>query len=260
MTSILSWNVNGIRAASQKGLFEWMSASGADAICLQETKADPSQLTKDFFEIAAPGGGVYRPYWSSAKRRGYSGVVVYAKQEPRSLSLLGVAEFDDEGRYLEADMGDYVLISAYFPNSQDAGARIDYKIRYCDAVLDRMDKLVAAKRSIVLCGDYNIAHEPIDLAHPKANEGNPGYLPEERAWMGKFLGAGYADSFRRFHPGETGQYSWWSYRMRAREKNVGWRIDYCCVNEAFWPAVRAASIQNAVLGSDHCPVAIELAL
>jgi exodeoxyribonuclease-3 len=112
----------------------------------------------------------------------------------------------------------------------------------------------------VLCGDYNIAHEPIDLAHPKANEGNPGYLPEERAWMGKFLGAGYADSFRRLHPGEAGQYSWWSYRMRAREKNVGWRIDYCCVNEAFWPAVRAASIQNSVLGSDHCPVGIELAL
>ncbi len=259
MASILSWNVNGIRAASQKGLFEWMAASDADVICLQETKADPSQLTKEFFEIKAGDGSFYRPYWSSAKRRGYSGVAVYAKREPRSLALLGIDEFDDEGRYLEADMGDYVLISAYFPNSQDAGARIEYKIRYCDAVLARMDALVAAKRSIVLCGDYNIAHEPIDLAHPKANEGNPGYLPEERAWMGKFLSAGYADSFRRLHPGATGQYSWWSYRMRAREKNVGWRIDYCCVNEAFWPAVRGASIQNAVLGSDHCPVGIELA-
>ena len=260
MVSIMSWNVNGIRSASQKGLFEWMAASGADAICLQETKADPSQLTKDFFDVRCADGSSYRPYWASATRRGYSGVALYSRREPRSVRLLGVDEFDQEGRYLEADMGDYTLISAYFPNSQEAGARLDYKIRFCDAVLRRMDTLVSERRNIILCGDYNIAHQAIDLTHPRANEGNPGYLPEERAWMGKFLASGYADSFRRFHPGEAGHYSWWSYRMKARDKNVGWRIDYNCVNEAFWPAVAGASILKDVFGSDHCPVGIEVSL
>ncbi len=137
---------------------------------------------------------------------------------------------------------------------------MDYKIRFCDAVLRRMDTLVSERRNIILCGDYNIAHQAIDLTHPRANEGNPGYLPEERAWMGKFLASGYADSFRRFHPGEAGHYSWWSYRMKARDKNVGWRIDYNCVNEAFWPAVAGASILKDVFGSDHCPVGIEVSL
>lgn len=258
--TILSWNVNGIRSASQKGFFEWLAASGADAVCVQETKAEPSQLGKEFFEQKAADGRPYRAYWASAKRRGYSGVAVYALEEPASVRNLGVDEFDDEGRYLELDMGSYVLVSAYFPNSQEAGARIDYKIRFCDAALARMDELVKDGRRVVLCGDYNIAYEPIDLAHPKANEGNPGYLPEERAWMGKFLSAGYADCFRRLHPGEAGHYSWWSYRMRAREKNVGWRIDYACVNEAAWPLVTEAFIQNQVFGSDHCPVGIRIQL
>ncbi|TFG85049.1 MAG: exodeoxyribonuclease III [Spirochaetales bacterium] len=260
MSTVLSWNVNGIRAVSQKGFFEWMRDSSADAVCLQETKADPSQLTKEFFELTDSVGLPYRCYFASAKRRGYSGVAIYAKKEPESVRFLGVDEFDDEGRYLEADMGGYVLSSAYFPNSQEAGARLDYKIRFCDAVLARMDTLVAEGRHVVLCGDYNIAHEPIDLTYPKANEANPGYLPEERAWMSRFLGSGYVDTFRRLHPGEPGHYSWWSYRMKAREKDIGWRIDYHCVDERTWPAVRSASILKNVVGSDHCPVALELDL
>ncbi|HAP44529.1 MAG: exodeoxyribonuclease III [Spirochaetes bacterium GWD1_61_31] len=257
---ILSWNVNGIRAVSTKGFFEWLTASGADVVCLQETKARPEQLTKDFFEVPDSSGQIYHSHFSSAKRPGYSGVAIYSRQEPLSVQRLGIEEFDDEGRYLEAEYRDLTVISAYFPNSQDAGARIDYKIRFCEAALARMDELVKAGRRIVLCGDYNIAHCPIDLARPEANEQNPGYLPEERAFMGRFLAAGYVDTFRYLYPEAADRYSWWSYRMRAREKNVGWRIDYACINQTFLPALRSADIHDAVTGSDHCPVSVELAL
>ncbi len=260
MITVASWNVNGIRAAATKGFFDWLASSSADVVCLQETKADPSQLGKEFFAPTAGDGRAYRPYWASAKRRGYSGVAIYALEEPRSVRQLGIDEFDDEGRYLEADFGGLTVVSAYFPNSQDAGARLDYKLRFCDAVLARCDAIVAEGRHVSVAGDYNIAHEPIDLTHPKANEGNPGYLPEERAWMTRFLSAGYADTFRRSHPGEAGHYSWWSYRMKAREKDVGWRLDYHCVDEALLPAVRDASISKAVMGSDHCPVTLSLEL
>jgi exodeoxyribonuclease-3 len=258
MTRLASWNVNGIRAASTKGFFQWMADESADIVCLQETKADPSQLTKEFFEADDAEGKRFTPFWSSAKRRGYSGVAIYTRLTPRSVRLLGVEEFDDEGRYLEADFGEFVVASAYFPNSQDAGARIDYKLRFCEAVLARCDTVVAEGRHIVVAGDFNVAHEPIDLARPKDNEGNPGYLPQERAWMAKYLSSGYSDTFRSLHPGEPGHYSWWSYRMKAREKDIGWRIDYHCVDEGFVPAVKSAAIRNAVLGSDHCPVTLEL--
>lgn len=256
--NLLSWNVNGIRSVSGKGFFEWMKDQSADVVCIQETKADPSQLTADFFSLTDSNGKPYKTWWASAKRRGYSGVAIYSRIEPRSVEPLGVAEFDDEGRYLEADFGDLVVVSAYFPNSQEAGARLDYKLRFCDAVLTRCDAIVKNKKHLVITGDFNIAHEPIDLARPKSNEGNPGYLPEERAWMSKYLGAGYGDTFRLKHPGEAGHYSWWSYRMKAREKDLGWRIDYHCVNEAFLPAVIEAGIQKTVTGSDHCPVSLSV--
>jgi len=255
---VRSWNVNGIRSASGKGLFEWMARESADVVCLQETKADPSQLGQEFFGPLDADGRPYRAFWSSAVRRGYSGVAIYARDEPREVRRLGDDRFDAEGRYLEADFGDLVVASAYFPNSQDAGARLDYKLAYCDAVLARLDALVSGKRHVVLCGDYNIAHEPIDLTYPKANEGNAGYLPDERAWMTRFLGAGYADTFRRLHPGEPGHYSWWSYRMKAREKDIGWRLDYHCVDEGLWSAVVSVGIQKDVTGSDHCPVAVDI--
>ncbi len=258
MTRLASWNVNGIRSAAGKGFFEWLASGAADVVCVQETKADPSQLGKEFFEAKDADGRPFTAFWSSAKRRGYSGVAIYAREAPRGVRTLGVDEFDDEGRYLEADFGEIVVVSAYFPNSQEAGARLDYKLRFCDAVLARCDAVVAEGRHIVVAGDYNIAHEPIDLTYPKANEGNPGYLPEERAWMTKFLSSGYSDVFRRLHPGEGGHYSWWSYRMKAREKDIGWRLDYHCVDEGLSAAVKSAGISKTVTGSDHCPVTLEL--
>jgi exodeoxyribonuclease-3 len=173
---------------------------------------------------------------------------------------MGLAAFDDEGRVLQADYGDFVLICAYFPNSQDAGARLGYKLDFCDAMLKLCNKLVASGRHLVLCGDYNIAHTPIDLARPRENEGSAGYLPEERAWMDTFTATGYADTFREQHPGEEGHYSWWSYRMNSRERNVGWRIDYHCVNRSFMNKVEKTIIRSDVQGSDHCPVEIVLKL
>ena len=257
---ILSWNVNGIRAVEKKGFTSWLAAESPDILCLQETKANPGQLSGELLETVDGEGRPYRAYWSSAKRPGYSGVAIYSRETPLEVRPMGIAEFDAEGRTLIADYPEFSLISAYFPNSQDAGARLGYKLAFCDAMLETCAALVAKGRRIVLCGDYNIAHTPIDLTHPKANEENPGYLPEERAWMDKFTSGGFADTFRRLHPGETGHYSWWSYRMRAREKNVGWRIDYHCVDEAFMGSVKKSIIRPDVMGSDHCPVEIELAV
>jgi len=257
---LISWNVNGIRACAGKGLFAWLEQESPDVLCLQETKANPDQLPADFLAPSDGKGGRYNVYWASAKRRGYSGTAILAKRQPRSISFLGVTEFDDEGRALVADFGDFHLISAYFPNSQDGGARLDYKLRFCDAILSLCDKLVAEGRHVVVAGDYNIAHKPIDLANPKANEGNPGYLPEERAWMDRYTSSGYVDIFRHFNQ-EAGQYTWWTYRVPgARERNVGWRIDYHCIDEGFLPAVKSAALRPEVPGSDHCPVSLELKL
>jgi len=255
---IATWNVNGIRSAAGKGLFSWMASESADVVCIQETKADPSQLGKEFFETQDSTGIPYATYWASAKKRGYSGVALYSRQKPDEIRTLGIDEFDDEGRYLEARYGNLIVASAYFPNSQEAGARLEYKLSFCEAVLERCDAIVQAGQHIVLSGDYNIAHEPIDLAYPSANEENPGYLPEERAWMSKYLSSGYVDTFRRFHPGESGHYSWWSYRTRARERDIGWRLDYHCIDASLAPSITNVAIRKMVLGSDHCPVIIEL--
>lgn len=252
-TSIVSWNVNGIRAAEKKGLLEYMMKEAADIVCLQETKAKPEQLSE---ELIAPDG--YTSYFSSAVKGGYSGVAVYTKHEPLSVERFGIAEYDDEGRALVIEYPDFVLINGYFPNSQSEGARLDYKLGYCDAVLNLCESLVKGGKDVVVCGDYNIAHKPIDLARPKENEGNPGYLPEERAWMSTYLEAGYTDTFRMFNQ-EGGNYTWWSYRTRGRERNVGWRLDYFCVNEALSDRVESSEIRSGVMGSDHCPVVLKLA-
>ena len=250
---IISWNVNGIRAVEKRGFLDWLQRESPDVLCLNETKAEPGQLPP---QLINPQG--YRSVWASAKKRGYSGVAIYSKIEPHDVRFMEKAEFDDEGRTLVADFSDFTLIAAYFPNSQDAGARLGYKLAFCDAMLRLCNALVKKGRHIVLCGDYNIAHTPIDLARPKENEGNAGYLPEERAWMDKFTQAGYVDTFRHFHPGEKDHYTWWSYRMNARERNVGWRIDYHCVDSAFLPRVQSSIIRPEVAGSDHCPVEIVL--
>jgi exodeoxyribonuclease-3 len=257
---ILSWNVNGLRAVGKRGFVSWMEAEGADVVCLQETKARPEQLSADLLEIRDKKGNPYHTYWASAKKPGYSGVAIYTKLKPLELRLLGIGEFDDEGRVLQADFKDFTLITAYFPNSQDAGKRLEYKLRFCDAIMKLCKKYRREKRHFLLSGDYNIAHTPIDLARPKENEGNAGYLPEERAWMDSFTAEGFVDTFRFFHPGEIGHYSWWSYRTNARERNVGWRIDYHSVDPEFLPAVKSSRIRQDVHGSDHCPVEIQIEL
>lgn len=254
MTSIVSWNVNGIRAVEKKGFLDWLNTESPDVLCLQETKARKEQLSKELTEANLPSGK-YNTYWASAKRPGYSGTAIYTKKDPISIRTMGISEFDDEGRVLVAEYDTFFVISAYFPNSQDAGARLGYKLDFCAAMLKFCDSLQKEEKNIILCGDYNIAHKPIDLANPKTNEKNPGYLPEERAWMDEFTSSGYADTFRHFCA-EPNQYTWWSYRFHAREKNVGWRIDYTCVNNNFLSQVKDSTILKDVLGSDHCPIKI----
>lgn len=252
MTRMVSWNVNGIRSVAEKGFFSWLEASGADIVCIQETKAQPEQLKKEFF---APAG--YASWWASAEKKGYSGVATYSRIPPKHVDILGDGRFDAEGRVLQMDFGDFVLFNCYFPNSQDSGARIDYKIAFCETLKSAADKVRSAGKTVVICGDYNIAHKPLDLEHPDANRGNPGYLPRETDWMDGFIGDGYLDTFRKFHP-EPRQYSWWSYRTRARERNIGWRIDYFCTDLASDARVAGAAIHADVTGSDHCPVSLDL--
>ncbi len=254
MRRILSWNVNGIRAAAKKGLIEWLQHESPDVFCMQETKASPSQLTADLLE---PRG--YHAYWSPAEKRGYSGVAVYTRERPRLVEPMGISRFDNEGRFLLLEYPDFTLITAYFPNSQDGGKRLDYKLDFCESMQSLCGEIDGAGRKLVVCGDYNIAHRPIDLARPKENEQSAGYLPEERAWMDRFIGAGYVDTFRMFHS-EGQHYTWWSYFTRGRERNVGWRIDYHCVNPATAGFVESAGILPHVMGSDHCPVDVLLNL
>ena len=253
MKSIFSWNVNGIRAIDRKGFRKWLSRANPDILAIQETKADVEQLDEDLKNIEG-----YTSYFYSAQKKGYSGVALYTKEKPLSIEPLGDPSFDFEGRTIIAKYADFTLINCYFPNSQLEAKRIDYKIAFCDTVLQKCDELVKNGENIVLCGDYNIAHEPIDLANPKANEKNPGYFPEERNWMTKFLNAGYIDIFRHFHPDEPGHYTWWSYRSQARARDIGWRIDYHSVNKNFISAVKAVNIHKGILGSDHCPISIDL--
>ncbi len=252
MKTLLSWNVNGVRAVERKGFLPWLAGCGADIVCLQETKIQEDQLTE---ELSAPDG--WTSYWTCALKKGYSGTAVYTREKPLRVGNMGIPRFDDEGRVQVLEYPSFTLINAYFPNSQEGGARLDYKIAFCDAMLDFASGLAASGRDLVICGDYNVAHMPIDLANPKANEKNPGYLPEERAWMDRFTSSGFADTFRMFDS-RPEQYTWWSYRFKAREKNIGWRIDYHCVNDRFRPKVLSAGILKDVMGSDHCPVSLAL--
>lgn len=248
--TIISWNVNGIRAIQKKGMLEWFMKEQPDILCIQETKAHPDQLEEG---ILKPDG--YKSYWASAEKKGYSGVACFVKEEPLAVHPMGDDRFDSEGRVLALEYPDYVLINAYFPNSQNQGRRLDYKIAFCDKMLELCDAYREMGKNVVLCGDYNIAHKEIDLKNPKSNEDSPGFLPEEREWMDRFVAAGYVDAFRLFTE-EGDHYTWWSYRTRARERNVGWRIDLHCVNEEFQDQVKSCSIMDEVMGSDHCPVKI----
>lgn len=252
MYRIVSWNVNGIRAAYKKGLLDFVQTEQPDILCLQETKAHPEQLPGELKEALG-----YHTYYASAVRKGYSGVSIWSRIEPQSIRNMDITEFDDEGRVLIADYGDFTLINGYFPNSQEAGKRLDYKLRFLQALRSMCDEMTDAGRKLIICGDYNIAHTPIDLANPESNSENPGYLPEERAWMDSFLAAGYIDTFREFTQ-DGGHYTWWSYRFGARERNIGWRIDYHCINPQLRDQLRSSVILPGVMGSDHCPVRVEL--
>ncbi|OJF76262.1 MAG: exodeoxyribonuclease III [Treponema sp. CETP13] len=259
MSKIISWNVNGIRAVEKKGIAPLLFNLNADIICIQETKANPKQLSETLTQPGKNGEDfpLYNSYWAAAEKAGYSGTAIYSKKEPDNIEKMDIAKFDNEGRVLAATFGSTVVISAYFPNSQHEGKRLSYKLDFCNAMLDFCNSFVSQGKNIVLCGDYNIAHTPIDLANPKTNTNNPGYLPEEREFMTHFLNNGYIDTFRAFCK-EPNNYTWWSYRFHAREKNIGWRIDYQCVNKDFMSEVHESKILSDFLGSDHCPIEITL--
>lgn len=253
MKKLISWNVNGIRAAQKNGFLKWFENQAADVVCLQETKARQEQLDET---LQHPRG--YHAYWHSAEKPGYSGLVTYSKQEPLKIQYgIGIPEIDREGRVLVTEFKDFTLINSYFPNSQREHTRLDYKLMFCDAMFKFCQNLRAQGKSIVLCGDFNIAHKPIDLKNPKSNEDNAGFLPEERAWMDLLTGAGYVDTFRNFNA-EPGHYTWWSYRPGVREKNIGWRLDYFVTNPEWKDRLKSAAHQHTVRGSDHCPVELNL--
>lgn len=247
---LISWNVNGLRAAMGKGFMDTFAQLDADAFCLNETKLQPGQI-----ELDLPG---YHQYWNSAEKKGYSGVAVFTRQEPLSMRYgIGVDEFDHEGRVLTLEMPQFYLVSCYTPNSQDGLKRLEYRMRWEDAFLSYL-KSLEREKPVVLCGDLNVAHQEIDIKNPKSNRMNAGFTDQEREKMTRLLNAGFVDTFRALHPDETGAYSWWSYRFHARENNAGWRIDYFIVSESLREHVREAAIHPEIFGSDHCPVELVL--
>ncbi len=251
--NLVSWNVNGIRAAVKKGFMQWLHEASPDVVCLQETKAVVGQVGN---ETASPEG--YHAIWNSAQRKGYSGVVTFSKKKPKAVHLgMGIERFDVEGRTLRLEFPGFDLLNIYFPNGTSGPDRLQYKLDFYDAFLDHCEALRAEGRKLVICGDLNTAHKAIDLKNPKANEKNSGFLPVERAWVDKFVEHGYVDTFREFNS-EPDQYSWWTYRADARARNIGWRLDYFFVTRDLLKKVKNAFITPEVMGSDHCPVGIEI--
>ena len=243
----ISWNVNGLRACAGKGFAEVFKALDADFFCLQETKMQAGQL-----DLSFEG---YQSYWNYADKKGYSGTAIFTRHQPLSVSYgIGIDEHDHEGRVITLEMPDFYMVTVYTPNSQDGLRRLDYRMQWEDdfqAYLHRLDQ----HKPVVVCGDMNVAHQEIDLKNPKTNTRNAGFTDEERAKMTQLLGSGFVDTFRYLHPEEI-QYSWWSYRFKAREKNVGWRIDYFLVSERLASRLQSASIHTEIMGSDHCPVEV----
>jgi exodeoxyribonuclease-3 len=254
---LFSWNVNGLRACSRKGFPEWLQQARPDVLALQEVRATPDQLDDT---VRAPDG--YRTHFHPAGRPGYSGVALYTAIEPRQVTLggLGDPRLDGEGRLIIADYGEFLLYAGYFPNGGEDLSRVPYKLEFSEAVLQHAERQRRAGRGIVICGDVNTAHQEIDLAHPKTNRKNTGFLPEECAWVSRLIDHGYRDVFRERHPDEPGHYTWWSARMGVRERNVGWRIDYFFVSAELRDRVVDARIHPQVMGSDHCPVELVLSV
>ncbi len=253
MIKIISWNVNGIRAVSKKGFLDWLSRESPDILCLQEIKAHLSQIPA---EILALSG--YTSYWNPAVRPGYSGVGTLTRVKPTAVKKgIGVGSFDYEGRVLETEFSDFTLLNIYFPNGGMNPERLRFKLDFYDEALKYFLKLRKKGKKLVICGDYNTAHQPIDLKNPKENENTSGFMPVERAWLDKLISSGFVDTFRVFDQSAE-QYSWWDMRTRARERNAGWRIDYHFISEDLKPRLEGAFISPEVTGSDHCPVGVLL--
>lgn len=251
---IISWNVNGIRAVHGKDGFEWLKDDECDIFCMQEIKALEEQFPKDLTL-----NGIYNnKEVNSAAKKGYSGTATFSNPKASSTSFAPHIDLLDEGRIIEQDFNDFILFNIYFPNGQKDDERLDYKMAFYDRFLEHIIKLRDEGKSIVVCGDVNTAHKEIDLKHPKANSKKSGFLPIEREWMDKLVSNGFIDTFRYVHGDVEDAYSWWSYRMAAREKNVGWRIDYFFISEDLCEVLSDAFILDGVMGSDHCPVGIEL--
>lgn len=251
---LVSWNVNGIRAVIKKGFFEWLHEAQPDILGLQETKISDHQLTP---EMIAPEG--YHTYWSHANKKGYSGVAIFTKEKPIAVTEgFGIPAWDDEGRTLIAEYKDFVLYNIYYPNGGRGDERLQYKMGFYDVFLEHIEAMRAQGKKVIACGDFNTAHHPIDLARPKENEKISGFMPMERAWLDKFVSHGYIDTFRHFYPNEAAQYSWWNTRTFARERNVGWRIDYFYTSPELKANLVDAAIEPEVMGSDHCPVTLTL--
>lgn len=251
---IISWNINGLRAIEKRGFLDWLNKESPDILGLQEIKSKENQLSK---ELLAPKG--YHVFLNSADRPGYSGTALYSKIKPLDIVLgFGIPEFDCEGRVLSADYGDFYFMNIYFPNGKSGPVRLKYKLDFYEAALDYFDELVREGKNLIICGDYNTAHTEIDLAHPKANEMISGFLPIERKWIDKLVSHGYSDSFRMFNK-DPNNYTWWSQRaIGSRQRNVGWRIDYFFVSKNFRNKIKNCYHLTEVLGSDHCPIVLEV--
>ena len=252
---LISWNVNGIRAVARKIAFqEWLATTAPDVLCLQETRALTEQVPE---ALRDPPG--YHAFWNAAERKGYSGVATLSRTEPAAVETgFGIDEFDVEGRVLMTAFPGFKLLNVYFPNGGRKLERLEFKLRFYEAFLAYCDALHAQGERLIVCGDYNTAHRPIDLARPKRNAKTSGFLEEERAWIDAYLEHGFVDAWRARNPEAEGQYTWWMYMRNARERNIGWRIDYFLISETLMPAVSGAGILSDVRGSDHCPIVLEL--
>ena len=248
----ISWNVNGLRACVTKGFLDYFNASNADAFCLQETKLQEGQI-----ELKLDG---YHQYWNYAQKKGYSGTAVFTKQQPESVVYgLGDEELDMEGRIITLEYPEFYLVTCYTPNAQQGLARIDHRLKWDQAFRDYLCML-DQKKPVIACGDLNVAHQEIDLKNPASNRGNAGFSDEERISFSKLLSAGFTDSFRYLNPDAAGAYSWWSYRFNARKNNAGWRIDYFIVSDRIRDQITATPIYANIMGSDHCPVGLEITI
>lgn len=249
---LISWNVNGLRACVQKGFLDIFKELDADMFCIQESKLQEGQIS---LELEG-----YHQYWNYAIKKGYSGTAIFTRREPMSVAYgIGIEEHDQEGRVITLEFAEFYLVTVYTPNSQSELARLDYRIRWEDAFLSYL-KGLEEKKPIVFCGDLNVAHKEIDLKNPKTNRKNAGFTDEERGKFSTLLGQGFIDTYRYFYPDQEGIYSWWSYRFQARKKNAGWRIDYFCVSESLKEKLVDAKIHTEIMGSDHCPVELDIDL